>query len=119
MSTNNETTQEIKQQDTQQIKEQANEQFNEQVREKKVQNPQSLVHLVIYDPTTENKFSIKSIPFKQLSFRHPLVKKSGAIFADLEYAKQFYNFVVTNAKEQTKQKMDNLTQQFKQNGILK
>lgn len=119
MSTNNETIQQIKQQSIEQVTEQITEKVREKVREKKVQNPQTLVHLVIYDPTTENKFSIKSIPFKQLSFRHPLVKKSGAIFADLEYAKQFYNFVVTNAKEQTKQKMDNLTQQFKQNGILK
>lgn len=59
-----------------------------------------LIYLVVYNPNAEDKFKIEPIEFKSLSWKHPLIKKAGAIFADEEYAKQFYNFVVTNVKKQ-------------------
>lgn len=65
---------------------------------------QKKVYLVVYAPDTEEKFKIVPIQFEHLSYRHPLIKKTGAIFADEEYAKQFYNFVVTNAKKQDEER---------------
>lgn len=57
-----------------------------------------LVYLVVYDPNVEDKFKIEQIEFRSLSWKHPLVKKTGAIFADEAYAKQFLEFVIKNKK---------------------
>lgn len=56
------------------------------------------IYLVVYDEKTEDKFKIESIEFRTLSWKHPLVKKTGAIFADEAYAKQFLDFVIKNKK---------------------
>ena len=74
---------------------------SEKVKEK-VQKPhkqKKYIYLVVFDPNLEEHFKIVPMQFEHLSYKHPLIKKTGAIFADEEYAKQFYNFVVTNAKK--------------------
>ena len=70
----------------------------------KNENLKKKVYLIVFDPKAESKFKIVPIEFRQLSYKHPLLKKTGAIFADEEYAKQFYNFVVTNAKKQDEER---------------
>lgn len=65
-----------------------------------------LIYMVVYDANVEDKFKIEPIEFRSLSWKHPLVKKAGAIFADEAYAKQFLEFVIKNKKivdEQTKE----------------
>lgn len=57
-----------------------------------------LVYLVVYDQNIADKFKIEPIEFRTLSWKHPLVRKSGAIFADEAYAKQFLDFVIKNKK---------------------
>lgn len=57
-----------------------------------------LVYLVVYDQTVPDKFKIEPIEYRTLSWKHPLVRKSGAIFADEAYAKQFLDFVIKNKK---------------------
>ena len=56
------------------------------------------IYLVVYDEKAEDKFKIEQIEFRTLSWKHPLVKKAGAIFADEAYAKQFLEFVIKNKK---------------------
>lgn len=63
-------------------------------------NKHKKVYLVVYAPDEPSKFKIHPIEFHTLSWKHPMIKKTGAIFADEEYAKQFYNFIVTNVKKQ-------------------
>ena len=81
---------------------------------KKSAKSKQYVYLIVYDPKEESKFKIVSIEFKHLSYKHPLIKKTGAIFADEEYAKQFYNFVVTNAKKQDEERKKLAMEQIKQ-----
>lgn len=56
------------------------------------------IYLVVYDEKVEDKFKIEQIEFRTLSWKHRLVKKAGAIFADEAYAKQFLEFVIKNKK---------------------
>lgn len=74
----------------------------------------SKIYLVVYAPETDTKFKIVPIEFGSLSWKHPLVRKAGAIFADEEYAKQFYNFVVTNAKKQDDERKQAVMEELKQ-----
>ena len=62
------------------------------------------VYLVVYAPDEPSKFKIHPIEFHTLSWKHPMIKKTGAIFADEEYAKQFYNFIVQNVKKQDEER---------------
>ena len=80
----------------------------------KNENLKKKVYLIVFDPNAEDKFKIVPIEFRQLSYKHPLLKKTGAIFADEEYAKQFYNFVVTNAKKQDEERKEIVMEQIKQ-----
>lgn len=80
----------------------------------KNENLKKKVYLIVFDPKEESKFKIVPIEFRQLSYKHPLLKKTGAIFADEEYAKQFYNFVVTNAKKQDEERQQLAMEQIKQ-----
>ena len=51
------------------------------------------IYAVCYEANSEEKFKIHPIELKSLSYKHPLVRKSAAIFADQPYAEQFCNFV--------------------------
>lgn len=86
--------------------------------EKKTNKTKQLIYMIVYDPKEESHFKIVPIEFKHLSYKHPLIKRTGAIFADHEYAKQFYNFVVTNAKkvdeERKKAACETLERQFEE-----
>ena len=72
------------------------------------------IYLVVFDPKLEEHFKIVPMQFEHLSYKHPLIKKTGAIFADEEYAKQFYNFVVTNAKKVDEERKKIALEQMKQ-----
>ena len=72
------------------------------------------IYLVVFDPKLEEHFKIVPMQFEHLSYKHPLIKKTGAIFADEEYAKQFYNFVVTNAKKVDEERKKVAAEQLKQ-----
>ena len=92
---------------------------SEKVKQDKeeVQKPRKTkqyVYLIVYDPNIEEHFKIVPIEFRQLSYKHPLIKRTGAIFADHEYAKQFYNFVVTNAKKVDEERKQFALEQMKQ-----
>ena len=73
-------------------------------------NKHKKVYLVVYAPDEPSKFKIHPIEFHTLSWKHPMIKKTGAIFADEEYAKQFYNFIVQNVKKQDEELAKNAPQ---------
>ena len=70
------------------------------------------IYAVCYEPTSEEKFKIHPIELKSLSYKHPLVRKSAAIFADEPYAEQFCNFITKefkkNIEEQNKKILDEI-----------
>lgn len=90
---------------------------SEKVKEKeqKPHKQKKYIYLVVYAPEEEEShFKIVPMQFEHLSYKHPLIKKTGAIFADEEYAKQFYNFVVTNAKKVDEERKKHAMEQIKQ-----
>lgn len=72
------------------------------------------VYMVVFDPKLEEHFKIVKIEFQHLSHKHPLMKRTAAIFADEEYAKQFYNFVIINAKKLDETRKEVALEQMKQ-----
>ena len=57
------------------------------------------IYAVCYEPNSEEKFKIHPIELKSLSYKHPLIRKSAAIFADEPYAEQFCNFISKEFKK--------------------
>ena len=61
-----------------------------------------VVYLITVDKERYPMFQLKEIPFELLNAKHPLVKRSAAIFADKPFAEQFLEACIKGQEQNEK-----------------
>lgn len=66
------------------------------------QQKKKIVYAIVVDREKRPPFQLKEIPFELVSAKHPLVKRSAAIFSDKPFAEQFLEACIKGYEDNEK-----------------